>query len=353
MADFEMLWNCGSCGTAGLLGVTHRHCPNCGCPQNPKSRYFPEPGQEVATKNHIFVGRDRVCKACDTAGSANIKYCGSCGCPTDGNQEVELVKDGSSSLQKPQPSLADQSFYQTRQGKEQRRRPVAGGRSLNKKVGIGVGAAILLAISSVFITFGKEVIVTEHSWKRSVAVEEFREVGENSECSSVPSGGRVTRRYADQRSREVPNGQDCRQSCSNVRSDNGDGSFSSSNQCRTICTNKYRTEYYTVNMCNYNIGRWKITRTERTSGHLVPNPHWPKISLATSKSQFGMERLGKKTELYELALKATADKKPEIIKCEIADLDSWKKFKPKQIINIRQNIYGSVTCPKPDQELAH
>ena len=27
---YEMLWDCTQCGTTGLLGTTHRHCPSCG-----------------------------------------------------------------------------------------------------------------------------------------------------------------------------------------------------------------------------------------------------------------------------------------------------------------------------------
>ena len=27
---FEMLWDCSYCSAKKLLGLTHRHCPNCG-----------------------------------------------------------------------------------------------------------------------------------------------------------------------------------------------------------------------------------------------------------------------------------------------------------------------------------
>ena len=44
MADeksYEMFWDCEYCGSSKLLGITHRHCPNCGAPQDPEKRYFP------------------------------------------------------------------------------------------------------------------------------------------------------------------------------------------------------------------------------------------------------------------------------------------------------------------------
>src|SRR5688572_28230933 len=38
---FQMLWDCRFCGTSKLLGLDHRHCPNCGAAQDPEWRYFP------------------------------------------------------------------------------------------------------------------------------------------------------------------------------------------------------------------------------------------------------------------------------------------------------------------------
>ena len=41
---FEMLWDCDHCDARGLLAKSQRHCANCGAPQNPDKRYFPQPG---------------------------------------------------------------------------------------------------------------------------------------------------------------------------------------------------------------------------------------------------------------------------------------------------------------------
>ena len=48
---YEMLWDCPQCGTLGLLGDSHRHCPTCGTAQDPTKRYFPTPGEEVEAKS--------------------------------------------------------------------------------------------------------------------------------------------------------------------------------------------------------------------------------------------------------------------------------------------------------------
>ncbi len=38
---YEMLWDCKYCGQRKNLGLSHRHCPNCGAPQDPAARYYP------------------------------------------------------------------------------------------------------------------------------------------------------------------------------------------------------------------------------------------------------------------------------------------------------------------------
>ena len=55
--SYEMLWDCSSCGEKGLLGKTHRRCPSCGAAQDERTRRFPEKGEEVEARAHVFAGR--------------------------------------------------------------------------------------------------------------------------------------------------------------------------------------------------------------------------------------------------------------------------------------------------------
>jgi hypothetical protein len=41
LGRFEMLWDCSFCGKTKLLAITHRHCAECGAPQDQTKRYFP------------------------------------------------------------------------------------------------------------------------------------------------------------------------------------------------------------------------------------------------------------------------------------------------------------------------
>ena len=244
MNRFEMLWDCKYCGTKGLLGVTHRHCVNCGANQDPKARYFR-------------------------------------GSPMDGSISAPLVQDAApiSREHSIQPQQVQPSTNNVPPPQSKNQTPV--NRTKLKIIAASIVFATAALIASMFITFNKEVLVTQHKWSRSIDVETFTKVHENSECSKVPHLGEVTRRYNDQRSERVYDGQDCNQSCSTVRIDLGDGSFSSEEQCNDVCTDRYRTEYYTVEMCDYDIGRWLVTRTERVSGALDQKPEWPHVTLAS------------------------------------------------------------------------
>lgn len=86
---FQMLWDCPSCGSKGLLGVDHRHCPNCGAVQEENLRYFPAPGQRVATarKNQ---GPDVECQFCGTPCGGADNNCMNCGAPLKDAKKVHV-----------------------------------------------------------------------------------------------------------------------------------------------------------------------------------------------------------------------------------------------------------------------
>src|SRR3954468_1308596 len=90
---YEMLWECAYCGTRGLLGKTHRFCPRCGAPQDPGRRYFPSDEEKVAVHDHVYVGADRMCRACGSAMSAKAVHCTQCGAPMEGGKEALRVDE--------------------------------------------------------------------------------------------------------------------------------------------------------------------------------------------------------------------------------------------------------------------
>src|SRR5438067_1545971 len=83
LGTFEMLWDCSFCGATKLLGITHRHCPNCGAEQDQTKRYFPSDADKVAVKEDIYAGTDKVCGSCKAPNGAKAEFCMKCGAPLD------------------------------------------------------------------------------------------------------------------------------------------------------------------------------------------------------------------------------------------------------------------------------
>jgi hypothetical protein len=81
---YQMWWDCDQCGTEKLLGVDHRHCPNCGQVQNEDRRYFPPQSEAVPTKYNPHP--DHECPYCGAPSSAAANNCCTCGGPMDGSE---------------------------------------------------------------------------------------------------------------------------------------------------------------------------------------------------------------------------------------------------------------------------
>src|SRR6185436_16014491 len=112
-----MLWDCKFCGTKKLLGLTHRHCPSCGAPQNAAERYFPSDSEKVRAEDHEYAGSDVVCGHCGDANSRKAQHCGGCGAPLEGAKDIARRAD--------QVHAASVAF--TGQSREDARRELAPG----------------------------------------------------------------------------------------------------------------------------------------------------------------------------------------------------------------------------------
>jgi hypothetical protein len=276
MPTYEMLWDCSSCGTEKLLGKTHRRCPHCGAPQDPTKRYFPPEGQEVAVEGHVFVGVDWRCAACETPNSRAADFCVNCGNPRDGNAPVKLVADAPAVVQ---PAVATTTTP--------RRWPF-----------VVAGVVVLLVVFAIVAAVWKKevtVVVDAHVWTRSIDVERLDPRSESAWCDGVPSGAYSISRSREVRShRDVPDGQ----TCSTSRSDNGDGTFSTHETCRT----KYRSEPIYDDKCHFTIDRWGVVRTPQATGGLAQPRTWPTVTLGRTGNCRGCEREGGRREELTVAL---------------------------------------------------
>jgi hypothetical protein len=100
---YQMLWDCRFCGTTKLLGIDHRHCPNCGAAQDPEWRYFPSDAdlKVVSDPKYQYAGVDRTCPFCGQPNSAAAKFCKDCGGDLSAAKDVALKSDLQTGMEGP------------------------------------------------------------------------------------------------------------------------------------------------------------------------------------------------------------------------------------------------------------
>jgi hypothetical protein len=303
---YEMLWDCKFCGTKKLLGKTHRFCPNCGAAQDDESRYFPSEADMVAVQDHVYVGADLICPNCDTLNAANAEFCQQCGTALKGAESAERVAEGR------QIGESEYAQFTTARNVAQDRwddkldaaglKPKASAKpALNRNTIIVLGIIGVVIIGILVAIFWKRdttAYVAAHSWEREIRIEAYEARAESAWCDSMPGDAYGISRRTEQRgSRQIPDGQDC----STVRRDNGDGTFSQSQQCTT----RYRSEPVYDDRCYFTVNRWGYERSILADGNsLLENPIWPELNLSRTGTCLGCEREGGREDHYIVTLRS-------------------------------------------------
>ena len=328
---YEMLWDCDHCSAKGLLGKSQRHCPECGAPQNPDKRYYPQPGQQVRVDGHKYVGADRFCPACKSPMGALAKNCTQCGSPLDGGAEVRGVAD-----------------------------PIAGGAAGVAKAAKAVTPkrkrwpkilAILLVLAALiggaiwwfFIrSHAATLTVAHHHWSRTVAIEEFGRHSQSNWHELVPVGAYNPMCVPKQRStRQVPDGEDCH----TERHDKKDGTFEQVKKC----TPKTRGEPVMDSWCSYTVDSWAKVGQELASGDDLA-PQWPKpdpsiaasAPMAALPGAMGARREGAREETLELRF---TDKGGDGAGDCTVDDATWRKYTDGQKLKVEVRARSSeIVC---------
>ena len=345
---YEMLWDCAQCGAKGLLGVSHRHCPQCGAAQDPAARYFPEPGTEVEAKHHRYVGVDWLCTYCESPNSAAAAFCVNCGGPKDGAKEVKLVVDGAVPVsppavasQVPLPPPVRPGFAQPPEATP-RNGPTGSLRWLFVVVGLVLAALVVLTYQF-FSKHDETVQLTDKSWTREVDVERFTSQATSAWCEAMPSDAyQVTRSREQRGSKQVPDGQDCH----TVRVEGGDGSFTK----RQECSPRYRDEPVYDTRCHYRVNRWLLLRTDKLAGNASLMPAWPQpllagppagsMGLSGGTALLGADRLGSKRERYQVTLQSAKGKQWT---CTLS-ADRWVALADGKPVTMKVRGTGGADC---------
>ncbi len=318
---YEMLWNCRYCSAQKLLGLTHRHCPNCGAKQDPNDRYFPAESEKVAVQNHEYVGADLVCRYCSAACSRRAHNCGQCGAP---------LAEGTAVLPQAEPQPQAMSFA----GKP----PSTPPRRAAWKVLVPVVLLALVALVVVLLVWKKErqFAVDARTWQRSVAIERFAPVRKSSWCDEMPAGAGDLSRHREQRStRKVPDGEDCH----SKKKDRGDGTFVEVQDCSP----RFKEEPVYADKCDYSIVKWSAVRKAVAEGKAPAEaPRWPAVELTRAGcAQLGCEREGGRSEKYSVAFHDDAG---EHYACDFPE-PRWSRFADgKRYPGKLRALIGTLDC---------
>ncbi len=324
---YEMLWDCPRCSTPKLLGVTHRHCPACGAPQDPTQRYYPSEEDKVAVHNHVYFGADKTCPACDTPNGANATFCSGCGMPLDGSAK-EVVGRSDQQANENQQFVGETVGAARQAVRDQRDAKVsqALGKGKAEVKGMSTGVKIALIAIPIVAVIGilvfvlffwkreAAVEVEGHRWARTIEIERYDNVKESAWCDSMPRGAKKLSSSKEKRStKKVKDGEECKKR----RKDNKDGTFKEVRECKP----KFKEEPVYDNKCRYSIDKWKTVRTEKAEGTAKsPEPHWPEYKLTKEGKCKGCERVGDKSATYEILF--VDRKESETHECEV-DEAKW------------------------------
>jgi ribosomal protein S27AE len=316
---YEMLWDCRFCGSAKLLGKTHRFCPSCGAAQDPGWRYFPADEDKVAVRDHHYVGADKICPACSTANSGDSEYCGRCGYPL--SEAARAKKLGTREQVEGQAFAAEDIVARIdakRDAAVGRGAEAQSAKGSNRRLFQGIAVLVILAVIGAVVAMGfwtrqETATVVDHYWERVVEIEELQAQSGSGDCDSMPSGAYgVDRRREQVDTRRVADGE----TCSNQQVDQGDGTFRQERVCETT----YREEPVYGDVCYYTVNRWVETRSVDAVAGLDVAPYWPETDIRSACTSLGCEREGDQRERYVVVFSRQDEDEFE---CEMP-YDEWE-----------------------------
>jgi hypothetical protein len=334
---YQMLWDCRFCGTPKLLGIDHRHCPNCGAKQDPDWRYFPSESDKVLidSPNYEYAGVDKICPFCQQPNSAAANFCKECGGDLSA-AKVASVKDhvvtGSATHTGQREDLVAKNFQMQQNATKKKGGGVP--RILIVIVALallGIGGFIFLSRS----TFDAKVMVSDIQWERVIQVEQYRTFSGTDWRNEVPGGAYSLSCRPEQRAYT----RTIQEQCGTVKQDRGDGSFVEKPK---YCDKKV-TDYKTEDKCSYKVDKWVDTDLLKTTGGPNDPLAWPNFTPSTTSTVLGAER-ERYREQNLLVIFTDTDKSAngKQYTYETEDENKWRQFKVEQVYSVKINRLGVV-----------
>lgn len=314
---FQMLWDCQFCGKSKLLGITHRHCPECGGAQDPTKRYFPSEAEKVAVQVDDYAGNDRICGSCQHPNGAKATFCAECGSPLEG---AAAAKVRSERVAKAGTAFAADSAKaaEAELGAGAKPKLVTKRKSRWWIYTLVIVAVLGLAIFMLCIRKKSGSFeVTAQTWERRIEIEEYVETSGSDWRDKVPSGASL----GSCRDKEYSAAVD--EDCHTRQVDQGDGTFKEQQECTPA------KDAVMKPWCSYTVRRWEVqddlAAVER--GDADDERTWPDSPFPTNVTQrLGARREKQRKEILKIELEGTGG--THTCEYDADDEATWAKFKP-------------------------
>lgn len=330
LGTYEMLWDCGACGTAKLLGLTHRHCPACGAPQEASKRYFPSDEEKVATLDHVYTGVDQQCAACGSPSAISAHHCPNCGAP---------LAEGKAVATKGPERIAETSVFSSSNAERDGEVPVPRQGPAPKRLPVALLVFVALAAFAIFAFTRKKsstLDIVAHHWRMERPIEVYELVAREAWRDELPSTATGVACHEEARStRSVPDGE----TCERVRKDLGNGAFKETRECKP----KFRDETIMGTRCRFEAPAWRVARTDRAEGQgLASVRRFAGSGAVRTGLCLGCEREGRVEEVFELEVRAAGSPKTE--RCAVSE-SRWRALADgASVVAAVRAVGGGVVC---------
>lgn len=349
----EGLWDCPFCGSKRIR-AGQKTCPNCGHPQDENTKfYMPDEIKYVSEEEAAKISRnpDWQCSFCGSLNSDNLNTCKNCGATKEDSERNYFEmrqQEEEKKHKKAEQKAASQENIQKGETKE----------SLARKILLFFGifaafAVIIFGMISCLSPTVKKVTIDDFNWERTIDIEAI--VTHNESDWSLPNDARL--QYTKREIRSYKNVLDHYETVTETRTrsvidhyetrssyaDLGNGYFKENTRSVPVYTTKtytenvqkpvyrkepvYDTKYY------YEIDRWTVVDTAKSSGH-DQNPSWPEPKLKDG------QRTGDENEHYFVT--ATYQKKKDKTETEKYEMafSEWKELKKGEEIELKIDVDG-------------
>lgn len=373
----EGVWDCRYCGAKKIRGA-FRECPSCGHPRDSTVKFYldnPNNFVDDETAKNLNQNPDWVCRFCECLNSDDNTHCIGCGAErTEAcedyftqqrkNEEAreQQLRQAAERLtlqsEELMQSAADEAYDEMASFAEDP--PLTKREKRQRFWGIFATVLLILALIGgiVWLCLPKTVegVVSNFSWERTIAIEEYKTVREQD--WSIPPGGTYVSESIEIKSYvQVIDHYETKTRTYTVREfshyetkttykDMGNGYFKTETQQVPVYKNVTKTETYQepvyrnepvfATKYTYDIDKWVYERTAKAEAQ-NHNPEWPELHLEDNQRQ------GSKGERYTVTIIVDNETKSYTMSYE-----EWAVLQSGQTVRLQVDVTGHASIINDD-----